>query len=238
MSSKARSYVKLFLMFAGLFIAYIVAGGLLQGLCGGEIAGAALQLANAAVFSTLTLLVYRKLFGESPRYWRGFRGAVVTAVLSGGLIAFFDLFYKLGMIRQFAENWLFCLLLAAAAGLAEEVLFRAFLLDYISKKASLFVGLAVTSLIFGSLHALNFLGGQQVSLLYVFNCIAAGVFLSVLYYEYGLACSLFYHISWNAVFSENAVESKPLTGVVLLALASAVFLVEERMRGSPAEQPR
>lgn len=43
---------------------------------------------------------------------------------------------------------------------------------------------------------------------------------------------------WNAVFSENAVESKPLTGVVLLALAAAVFLAEERMRGSPAEQPR
>ena len=85
----------------------------------------------------------------------------------------------------------------------------------------------VASAVFGLLHALNFLAGQSVSLLYLFNCIVAGVFMSVIYWEYGLVCSVLFHISWNAVFAENAVESKPLVGVLLLAVALVIFLLED-----------
>ena len=233
---KARGYAKLALVFAGILILYLAG----QGICTAasqalSLQAAPLYLTNSLAFGALTILAYKKLFHGAPSWCTCARGLIVSAVFSAAAIAFLDAFYALHFCRAFPSNAVTQLLMAAAAGIGEEVLFRGFLFDYISKEASLLRGLIVISVVFGCAHLLNAISGQTVTALYIFNCMTAGFFLCVLYYEYGLVPALIYHISWNAIFNGgNTVESKPLTGIILVIAGLAILLIEEKIKRRPS----
>lgn len=230
MNNRYKSLVKLALFFIFSFAGYIFLQIILTSIIKNESFNALICLFNALFISSLVLLIYKKIFNEKVIFYKNIRGLIFTAIYSVLIILSLDYFYELHSIVYFTQHWLFYFVFAVATALAEEMLFRGVLFDYISKKISVYWGVLVIGCIFGLFHLINAVVGQKMEFMYIFNSICAGVFMCVLYYEYGLLSSFMYHAFWNMIFSQPAVEYKEMTGIILLLTGVVVFIFEEKLR--------
>lgn len=70
-----------------------------------------------------------------------------------------DLLFETLGSRLFQNHWTDLFILAAIAGFAEEVLFRGFLQPWLEETTSISIGLVISNLIFGLVHAVTPLYG-------------------------------------------------------------------------------
>lgn len=99
-------------------------------------------------------------------------------------------------------------------------------------------GLLAGSLPFGVLHLLNFMSGQEVIWEYIVGTAIAGLYLSLVFMNYGLVAAIVAHYSWNVLAATSAqlysFKQEQLEGgtgtLILLLLSSAVLLIQHRNR--------
>lgn len=230
MNDNCKSFIKIALFFIISFTGYIFLQIILTSIVKNESLNAFICFFNALFISSFVLLMYKKIFNERIIFYKNIRGLILTVIYSVLIILFLDYSYELHSIIYFTQHWLFCFAFAVATALVEEMLFRGVLFDYISKKISVYWGVFVIGCIFGLLHLINLVVGQKMEFMYIFNCICAGVFMCILYYEYGLLSSFMYHAFWNMIFSQSVVEYKKMTGIILLLTGIVIFIFEKKLK--------
>lgn len=93
--------------------------------------------------------------------------------------------------------------------IGEEIIFRGTLLNFFVQKRNQYTGLIISSLLFAAIHLLNMLMGQEVSISFLLTLTLAGLFLGLIYLNFGLVSAIATHYIWNllhagANFSEQS----------------------------------
>ncbi len=86
---------------------------------------------------------------------------------------------------------------ALGAGIFEEITFRGTLLNFFNQKNKKYLGLIISSLIFGLIHIGNALVGVEVSFIYVVYIILYGFLFGLIYLNFGLIASITAHVVGN-----------------------------------------
>lgn len=81
--------------------------------------------------------------------------------------------------------------------IGEEIIFRGTLLNFFAQKNKRYMGLIISAIIFALIHLLNVLMGQEVSISYILTLILAGIFLGLIYLNFGLVSAIATHYIWN-----------------------------------------
>lgn len=86
---------------------------------------------------------------------------------------------------------------ALGAGVFEEITFRGTLLNFFNQKNKKYLGLIISSLIFGLIHVSNAFVGTEVTFIYVIYLIIHGFLFGLIYLNFGLIASITTHIVGN-----------------------------------------
>jgi len=90
---------------------------------------------------------------------------------------------------------------ALFASITEEIIFRGTLLNFYSQKKKKYLGLIISSLIFGLLHIANVLDGQEVSFIYIFYIVLYGFCFGLTYLNFGIIGSITFHFIGNLLIT-------------------------------------
>lgn len=88
--------------------------------------------------------------------------------------------------------------------LIEEVGFRFGIVVFALGFFGFFPAIIAGSIPFGLLHIMNFISGLPIDWLYIIGTSVAGLFLTLLFLNYGLAAAIIAHYSWNVLASVTA----------------------------------
>jgi hypothetical protein len=86
---------------------------------------------------------------------------------------------------------------ALGAGIFEEITFRGTLLNFFNQKNKKYLGLIISSLIFGLIHISNAFVGTEVTFIYVIYIIIYGFLFGLIYLNFGLIASITTHVVGN-----------------------------------------
>lgn len=198
-----------------------------------------LQFLNEAVLLIVPLAAWRLM-----RYrWRdvGLRDfrtrfkkdGVAGLVLGFALCtAIFLLLLVTGNVVVEGANSLFSLALLAwvlffvLVGIAEEVMYRGFVMSVLRRTHSKVLVVVVPSLVFGAIHLTN----SNVTLLSVVNIVLIGIAFSVMYYKSGnLWMCIGYHIAWNLF--QSVVYGMPVSGMNIPAIMVSSYPMDNLLNG-------
>lgn len=103
--------------------------------------------------------------------------------------------------------------------IGEEIIFRGTLLNFFVQKRNQYTGLIISSLLFASIHLLNMLMGQEISLSFLLTLTLAGLFLGLIYLNFGLVSAIATHYTWNLLHAgANFSEQNGYNVQIVLAL--------------------
>jgi len=154
-------------------------------------------LAFFAKRGTLQLSYSRILSLQPTQFLKGNLGfgyaALVIIFITGVMIAFGAVRLSFNPAFSTAQILTYFLLFIAI-GFNEEFLMRGIWLEYLLKRHSTFVAIAISSLVFAALH----LGNPNVTLVAFINLILAGITLAQLYlFTKSIWLAAFFHLGWN-----------------------------------------
>lgn len=176
----------------------------------------------------------RALAPSRPALARGLRScAVISAILGGGLLVTWGLAGgKGGLLAADGASLFFsqttplvALALSAIAAIAEEIMFRGVVLDWLKQRTSVSAAVIIQALAFGSIHA------GYGSLVHVLAATGFGAMMGVLVLRQGLVPAIAVHLLVNLVilslWSGHAVLLLLAASLALVALLAAA-IVDER----------
>ncbi|WP_445722823.1 lysostaphin resistance A-like protein [Flavobacterium sp.] len=103
--------------------------------------------------------------------------------------------------------------------IGEEIIFRGTLLNFFVQKRNQYIGLVISSLLFASIHLLNMLMGQEIGLSFLLTLTLAGLFLGLIYLNFGLVSAIATHYIWNLLHAgANFNEQSGYTVQIVLTL--------------------
>jgi uncharacterized protein len=212
-----------------LFLIYIVMQGLLNTFLYSEIFVLSIfWLVVSVVLSIVGLLVYKKIFKQKIRTGFGIKN--IDGVCIGLIIIILTFTINHLNISNitgiFSGKEFYTQLIGTglAAGIFEEICFRGLLLDFISKKINKYLAILIVSVSFGLIHLLNFIYGEKIEFVFIIAAICAGIFMGLLYCEYGITESILYHVIWNILFANTNIENNYST-IILLVVFSIIIIV-------------
>ena len=117
--------------------------------------------------------------------------------------------------------------------IGEEVIFRGTLLNFFAQKKKRYIGLIVSAIIFALIHLLNVLMGQEVSLSHILTLVLAGLFLGLIYLNFGLVSSIATHYIWNLLYAGSNFSEEGFTvQFVIFILCIGLFYLDNKKKKS------
>ncbi|MHA4847576.1 lysostaphin resistance A-like protein [Flavitalea antarctica] len=153
--------------------------------------------------------------------------AMAMAILGIGWLTLYlldDLEYHGAIFSplSFLTSFIFMCIIAVA----EESVFRGYLLHNLMDSFKPWVALLISALIFAFLHS----GNPEAGVLAIINIFLAGVFIGQGYiYTRNLWFAIFFHLSWN--FLQGPVLGFPVSGLELPALLQVTITGEDLLTG-------
>jgi len=180
---------------------------------------------------SLTSIGFRwKLPGNDPVYGSNLRLIAVLmamAILGVGWITLYftnDLEYHGAMLSP--QNLSTGFILMCVIAIAEEAVFRGYILNNLLDSFSPWLALITSAMLFAFLHS----GNPEAGMLALFNVFLAGIFLGISYiYTHNLWFAIFFHLSWN--FLQGPVLGFPVSGLELPALFQVTISGNELITG-------
>lgn len=164
------------------------------------------------LFTIITYRVnkyYFKKINLTPPSFISLNTTLFISILIGISIAFVEVvpyriyaIIKTGMFEYIfiaitIENFL----KALGAGITEEIIARGTLLNFFKQKNKKYLGLVISSLLFGLMHITNAFVGMEISLIYIVYMIVAGFTLGFIYLNFGIYAVITTHIVGNILIS-------------------------------------
>lgn len=111
--------------------------------------------------------------------------------------------------------------------IGEEIIFRGTLLNFFAQKNKRYVGLIISAIVFALIHLLNVLMGQEVSMSHIVTLALAGLFLGLIYLNFGLVSAIATHYIWNLLHAgSNFSEEGYTVQSVLFILCLGLFYLD------------
>jgi len=136
---------------------------------------------------------------------------MATAILGFGWIILYltnQLEYFGAMISP--QNIITGFLLMSIISIAEEAVFRGYILNNLMDSFNPLLALIFSAMLFAFLHS----GNPEAGILAIFNVFLAGIFLGISYiYTHNLWFAIFFHLSWN--FLQGPILGFPVSGLEL-----------------------
>jgi len=164
-------------------------------------------------------LNYKRILGlRSTRFLKGNRGfgyAALTIFFITGVMMAFGV-VRLSYNPAFSTgDILLYFLLFIAVGFNEEFLMRGIWLEYLLKRHSTFMAVAISSLVFAAMHLAN----PNITMLAFINLILAGITLAQLYlFTKNIWLAAFFHLGWN--FFQGPVLGFAVSGLPMQSIFS------------------
>jgi membrane protease YdiL (CAAX protease family) len=108
---------------------------------------------------------------------------------------------------------------ALYASITEEIVFRGTLLNFYAQKNKKYLGLIISSLIFGLIHISNSMVGQDISFLYILYITISGICFGLTYLNFGIVVSISSHFFGNLMidgFVKSTNEFYYVLGIEIL----------------------
>lgn len=113
--------------------------------------------------------------------------------------------------------------------IGEEIIFRGTILYFFIKKDKKYLGLIISSSIFSLIHLLNLLMGYEINISSLITLVVAGLFLGLIYINFGIISSISAHYLWNLVYAGSSFnEESSEVQIVILVLCVVLFIMERR----------
>lgn len=110
--------------------------------------------------------------------------------------------------------------------IGEEVIFRGTLLHFFEKKKQKYIGLIISSIAFSLIHLLNLLIGRPVGINTIIMLTLAGLFLGLIYLNYGIVSAISAHYLWNLLHAGNHFnEENYSVKIALITLCLILFIL-------------
>ncbi|MGX6962850.1 CPBP family intramembrane glutamic endopeptidase [Vagococcus xieshaowenii] len=100
-------------------------------------------------------------------------------------------------------NIIIGIFMGMAAGIVEELIFRGFIMNYIKSKYGVFIGILLSSILFGALHIQGAYNYTSMILLLVGGTLVGTMFSVMANYHHTIWASITLHTIWNAIMFEN-----------------------------------
>ena len=171
--------------------------------------------------------IYFKHINLNPPKLLKFNLSLIKNIMIGVLIGLLAL-YLSGLIFYFqtkdVANFFFkvifdLVIFNILTAIGEEIIFRGTLLNFFVQKHNRYTGLIISSLLFAAIHLLNMLMGQEISLSFLLTLTLAGLFLGLIYLNFGLVSAIAAHYTWNLLHAgANFDEQNDHTVQIVLTL--------------------
>jgi membrane protease YdiL (CAAX protease family) len=167
-----------------------------------------IQIFSIGLYVAVTYYIsnyyFKKIYLNPPKLI-GINFSLFIAIIIGILFALLIEFpYRIySTIRTGIFEYLFLafsienFIMALGAGIFEEITFRGTLLNFFNQKNKKYLGLTISSLIFGLIHIGNAFVGVEVSFIYVVYIILCGFLFGLIYLNFGLIASITAHVVGN-----------------------------------------
>jgi hypothetical protein len=201
-----------------------------------------IQIISLGVYVAITYYISKFYFNKinlNPPKLIGINFSLFIAILFGILFALIIQFpYRIyATIRTGDLVYLFLafkienLIQALGAGIFEEITFRGTLLNFFNQKNKKYLGLIISSLIFGLIHISNNFVGTEVTFIYVISIIIYGFLFGLIYLNFGLIASITAHVVGNFLIGGFTIPNRNggyyiLATIVLLCVW--LFLRDKR----------
>jgi len=168
-----------------------------------------LEILLFAIITYFINIYYFKKINLKPPTLIGINTTLFTGLLIGILFALIENFpYRIyALFRTGNFEYLFLafgaenLIKALGSGMFEEITFRGTLLNFYNQKNKKYLGLVISSLIFGLIHISNAYVGTEVSIIYIIYLIIAGLCFGLIYLNFGIVASITTHVMSNLLIS-------------------------------------
>jgi len=181
--------------------------------------------------------LYFKKIGLTPPPLLKLNSKLLKNIIIGFLLGLLAL-YLSGLLFYFQTNditnFLFKLsfplvVFNILTAIGEELIFRGTILNFFAQKKKRYIGLIISAIIFALIHLLNVLMGQEVSFSQIITLVFAGLFLGLIYLNFGLLSSIATHYIWNLLYAgANFSEEGYTVQFVLFILCIGLFYLDRK----------
>lgn len=152
---------------------------------------------------------YFKKINLKPPELIKLNNSLFVGLLIGVLIALIEIFpYRIyATVKSGYFEYLFLafgtenFIKAIGSGVFEEITFRGTLLNFYNQKNKKYLGLVISSILFGLIHIANSYIGTEISLIYIIYLIIAGLCFGLIYLNFGIVTSITTHVVFNLLIS-------------------------------------
>ncbi|MCA0153681.1 CPBP family intramembrane glutamic endopeptidase [Winogradskyella vincentii] len=205
-----------------------------------------IQIISLGVYVAITYYVskfYFKKINLNPPKLIGINFSLFMAILIGIFFALIiQLPYRIyAIIRTGDFVYIFLafnienFIKALGAGIFEEITFRGTLLNFFNQKNKKYLGLIISSLIFGLIHIGNSFIGVEISLIYIIYIIFYGFSFGLIYLNFGLIASISAHVVGNFLiggFIKPNISGFYYNVAIIVILCVWLFFRDKRKQGS------
>ena len=236
-----------YLTIFGVLLLYIILSGLLQFLIfpleNNSLIGYGLVVFVCALYASIVYYFNRFYFkkcGLTPPSSIPLNPSFFTNVIIGILIAVATLYPTriVAYLNSDDLEYLYAIITLKTivinlfAAVTEEIVFRGTLLNLFVKKNRKYLGLIISSVLFGALHMANVFAGQEIDFLIILNLILFGFLCGLIYLNFGIVGAVVFHFTNNILVRGFVKSAGGSNYILFLTLAVCIWLLLKEIKSN------